>query len=379
MSERVGRKRALLSFSLPMILCHLISAFANRVYMFLVARFLMGVGIGGVYSIVPNYVTEIGEDKNRGLLGCTMSLMIAFGNVFVYAVGPFVSVQLLSFLNLVPLVMFLVCFGGSVPETPQHHIKTNNRKKAEDVLRLFRSKNCNLQEEFAKLVKSMEMENSKGSLKDLLTTKPITRALIIVIGLMVLQQFSGINAVLCYMETIFGASKSSYPPEYSVIFVGVVQLITTAVTTQLVDKVGRKFLLLLSSIGSSLSLVCLSVYFYLNTNNYNVESILWLPLVSLIVYIIVFNSGLSCIPWAILGELFPSHVKSLSSSITSMVNLVLAFCITMFFPHLAEILGLASTFLLCASFCATGAVFTFVLVPETKGKSLEDIQKILSG
>ncbi|XP_019874968.1 facilitated trehalose transporter Tret1-like [Aethina tumida] len=379
MAEKIGRKKTLLIFSVPSLVSHLIVAYATRIEMLFVARFLVGIGCGCVYSVMPNFVGDISEDSNRGLLGCFMTLMITCGLLFNYLIGPFVSIKILSFGNIIPIILFMVLFSLLVPESPYYFLSLGDKQGAEASLMKLRGKSTKgVEKELLKLVTNLEIEKeNKASIKDLFKSRACLRALIIVNGLMIIQQFSGINAVLGFMETIFSATGSSIPPEYSTIFVGIVQMLTVVVSSQLIDRLGRKILLLISTIGSFLSLVSMGLYFYLKNNNYRVDSIFWLPLMSLVVYIVVFNLGLSCVPWAMMGELFPSNLKSAASTISTTFCLALAFIITMFFPQVSLTLGMAGSFWGFGLFCLAGAGFVYILVPETKGKSFQEIQEML--
>ncbi|CAH0564531.1 unnamed protein product, partial [Brassicogethes aeneus] len=379
LSEKLGRKKTLLLFSLPMIVCQIITMFGDKVYVFLVARFLWGLGMGCVMSVVPAFIGEISEDKNRGLLGVFMSLFIKIGIILMYAVGPFVNMTILGLVNLIPLLLFLSTFGLLVPETPYHFLKNDVKVKAKKSLVRFRGKNCDVKLELEEMTMVIEESKaSKASIKDMFSSKPLKKGLMISCGLFFFQQFAGINAVLGNMETIFQAAKSSFPAKYAATFLGVIQMIMTFLVSQLADRLGRKILLLISSLGSCLSIAGLSVYFALSSNKYDVSSVSWLPTLSLLIYIICFNTGLSCLPFAILGEIFPVNFKSLASSMATSVNMFLAFLVTMFYPHVSEALGLAGSFGLFALFCLIGFLFTLFVVPETKGKSLMEIQRILN-
>ncbi|CAH0564533.1 unnamed protein product [Brassicogethes aeneus] len=377
LSEKIGRKRTLLAFSIPMLVSHAITAFAGAIELYFVARFLVGLGCGCVYSVVPNYLSEISEDRNRGLINCFMTLMITTGLMFNYVVGPFVTVMVLSFGNMVPLVLFLTLFAYFVPESPYYFIARGDKSSAESSLVKLRGKQ-QVQKELLTMMSSVEtVGGNRGSFKDIVKSKALIKGLVICNGLMVIQQFSGINAVLGFMEQIFISSGSSIPAEYSAILVGGVQMLTVIVSTQLIDRLGRKILLIISCGGSCIALTSMGLYFYLKTNKFNVDALFWLPLFSLILYIISFNLGLSCVPWALMGEIFPTNLKSIASTITTCFCLALAFVITMFFPQVSITLGMAPSFWGFSVFSLVGVLFTHVIVPETKGKSMSEIQEIL--
>ncbi|XP_044253232.1 facilitated trehalose transporter Tret1-like [Tribolium madens] len=372
--DQIGRKKTLLIVALPMITSFLIMAFAHSVVLFYIARLIMGVGAGSIYTILPMYLGEISEDHNRGTLGCLMSTFIASGLLFVYTVGPFVTIRSFCLMCLVPLGAFLVLFGVWAPETPQFLALKGDEEGLKGCLSKLRSVG-EVDKEILRIKESLN--RNRGGLRELFQSRASRKGLVITVGFMVLQQLAGINAVNSYLHTIFDATGSGLSPEISSIIIGTVQVFTTMLTSSLVDKSGRRILLLLSVIGSGVSLVSLGLYFHLKTNNFQVDTLSWLPVMSLVVFIISFNIGLGPIPWAVMAELFPPNVKSIASTFSSIVCFIGAFTITLFFPSLAEVLGMAQAFWFFATFCALGAVFIYFILPETKGKSLQEIQTLL--
>lgn len=157
------------------------------------------------------------------------------------------------------------------------------------------------------------------------------------------------------------------------------QVLATYSSTLLVDKAGRRVLLVLSSAVMAVCLTVLGLCFHLQTHGYDVSSITWLPLASVALFIVVFSMGFGPVPWIMLGELFPNNVKGIASALTAASAWILAFAVTKGFQNLLDLLGSPTTFWLFAVMCVAGTIFTVVLVPETKGKSLEDIQLELSG
>lgn len=157
------------------------------------------------------------------------------------------------------------------------------------------------------------------------------------------------------------------------------QVFATYTSTLLVDKAGRRILLLLSSTVMAVCLTTLGLSYHLQSHGHDVSSISWLPLASVATFIIVFSIGFGPIPWMMLGELFPSNVKGVASAVTAAFNWILAFAVTKSFQNLLDLLGAPVTFWIFAVMCIAGTIFTAVLVPETKGKSLEEIQLQLSG
>lgn len=166
----------------------------------------------------------------------------------------------------------------------------------------------------------------------------------------------------------------------STIVVGIMQVIATFISVMVVDKLGRRLLLLASSSVMAISTIAMGVYFYLkDADAESVTTLGWLPVSSLCVFIIMFSIGFGPVPWLMMGELFASDIKGVAGSIAGTTNWVLAFIVTKTFVNLKDALGSGQTFWLFAGITVVGFIFVFVFVPETKGKSLNEIQDELSG
>lgn len=183
---------------------------------------------------------------------------------------------------------------------------------------------------------------------------------------------------MAYTSDIFASAGSSIDPNVSTIIVGTVQFVFTIVAASLVDRLGRKPLLILSDFGMSICLIVLGVFFYLKANNNNEtpDGIGWLPLVSLIVYMIMYNIGFNPLPWVMLSELTPNHIKGLAGGIGSSFCWGLAFIVTRTFPDLSAALTAQGCYWLFGGFSLAGTLFCFFVVPETKGKSLDEINAL---
>lgn len=181
-------------------------------------------------------------------------------------------------------------------------------------------------------------------------------------------------SILCQdAKTDIGASMST-------ILIGVMQVVATFVSTLVVDRLGRRILLLASGIVMALSTTAIGVYFYLKDQNEDsVENLGWLPVASLCIFMIMFSIGYGPVPWLMMGELFATDIKGFAGSIAGTTNWVLAFIVTKTFKNLNDGLGNGGTFWLFAGVTLVGVIFVFLAVPETKGKSLNEIQQELAG
>lgn len=198
------------------------------------------------------------------------------------------------------------------------------------------------------------------------------------LSLMFFQQFSGINAVIFYTVTIFKSAGSTMDPQVSSIIVGVVQVLMTFAAAVLVERAGRKILLVQSSAIMCLCLTVLGIYFCLKDNGYDVSSIGWMPLFSMVMFIVSFSLGYGPIPWMMMGELLAPEVKGIATALTVLFNWVSVFIVTKSFTVLTELVGSDFTFWTFAVVMALGTLYGIVSLFETKGKSNAQIQLMLA-
>lgn len=380
-ADSFGRKKSLIILSLPMIASFVILAFATNITFFYIARFALGLGVGSTFSVLPLYLGEITENHNRGKFGCIMAVFITLGILYPFVVGSLLSLKLFSISCALPLMLFLIFFTLFIPDSPIFLISINSEKEAMESLRRFRNKsNGQIQKELSEMSREIEKDKvQKGGIKDLFKVPNLRNGLVVSLGLIILQQFAGINAVLSFMGQIFDASGSDMSTYMSTILIGLIQVASTILTSATVEKLGRKPLLLVSSIGSCSSILIIGLYFYLKKSKiYNVESLFWLPVVCLMIYIISFNVGLGPLPWTIVSEIFPPNVKSEAAALTAFVCFLASFVVTLGFPTMAQSFGMAQCFWLFGFCCILGSIFIYAAVPETKGKTLSEIQQVLT-
>ncbi|XP_017875877.1 facilitated trehalose transporter Tret1-2 homolog [Ceratina calcarata] len=381
LAERFGRKITLLSSVVPFMIGWALIATAGHVEQLYAARFVLGIALAFTFTAVPMYCGEIAETSVRGALGSFLQLFISFGLLYSYSIGPYVSYTIFWILCAAVPIVFVVCFIF-MPESPYYLMKVGKRDAAISALAKLRSKSTAGVEKEADEMEAAIQEAFKeeAKLSDLFTVKANFKALIFTCLMASFQQLSGINVVLFYMGTIFESAKSSLPSAVSTIIVGAVQLAASGVTPIVVDRLGRKMLLIFSGVGEIVSLTALGIYFYLQKYDAaSVESISFLPVVSLIIFIATYCVGWGPLPWTVMGEMFSSTVKSKASGITVCVCWFLAFIMTKFASTLQNAFGAYTLYWLCAVFCLISVLFTIFILPETKGKSLQEIQDELNG
>ncbi|KZC10964.1 Facilitated trehalose transporter Tret1 [Dufourea novaeangliae] len=377
MSEKFGRKRTLLSAVVPFTIGWILIASAKVVIQLCVARVFLGFAMAFAFTVVPMYCGEIAETSVRGALGSFLQLFITFGLLYSYAIGPYVSYTVLWILCGILPIIFFGCFI-TMPESPYYLLKIGQREEAIASLARLRSlPPASVQKEADEMQVTW---NCTASIMDLFTVKANFKAMVYTSLLAMFQQLSGINVVLFYMEGIFISAGTSLSTSVATIIVGAVQTIASCVTPVVVDRLGRKLLLIISGIGEIVTLCALGTYFYLkDALHSDVSSISILPILSLVIFIATYCLGWGPLPWTMMGEMLATNVKSKASSIAVCMCWLLAFFITKFSGTLSESFGNYTLYWLFAVFCVISVVFTVMVLPETKGKNLQQIQDELNG
>ncbi|XP_018564832.1 facilitated trehalose transporter Tret1-2 homolog [Anoplophora glabripennis] len=377
--DKFGPKRVILSIGVPFLVSYVILACAKTTTLFYLARFLAGLAVGGTFATVPVYIGEITPKSNRGALLSTMSCAVSLGFLFPYCLGPYVDIIILNLVLAVFPVIFLVLFFLFGVECPHYYLHKQHNEMARMALKRIRTgqKDESIEKELVEIQTKIE-EEGRGGFLDMFGSKGATKAFIIAVGLLIFQQFSGINAVLFYSQTIFKEVGTTLDPDICSIIVGAVQFLSSLVTPLVIDRYGRKKILICSAVGMALSEVPLGVYSFLNDRQINVQSVSFLPILMMTLFIVSYNSGFGPVPWIMLGEIFPTKVKTISTCTVSSVNWLLAFFITKYFKAVIDALGIGELFWVFAVCCVGSIIFTQLRVVETKGKSLEEIQNILS-
>ncbi|XP_031629980.1 uncharacterized protein LOC116345073 [Contarinia nasturtii] len=376
----VGRKLTMLLLVIPFTVGWALVTLPTNLAMLECGRFLLGISGGAFCVAAPTYTGEIAQTSIRGSLGSYFQLMLVLGVLFSYIVGGQANVFTLNLICACIPIIFAIVFVF-MPESPAYLISKGKKEAAAKSLKWLRGSEYDYSQELAELQAQHEADkNNKVSLTAALSRRSTIKAVYIGLGLMFFQQMSGINAVIFYTKDIFEAAKTGVDSGLATIIVGVMQVISVFISSIIVDKLGRRLLLLPSAIIMALCTILLGTYFYMQgQDEESVASIGWLPIVSMCVFIILFSLGFGPIPWMMMGELFSNDIKGVAGSAAGALNWSVAFFVTSTFNWMNNTFGKGETFWIFSLFCILGAVFVFIFVPETKGKSLPDIQRMLAG
>ncbi|XP_017473364.1 PREDICTED: facilitated trehalose transporter Tret1 [Rhagoletis zephyria] len=381
-ADRYGRKKCLLMVALPSLAGWLIIPFATTPTHLCIARVFGGFAGGGIFTVVPIYTTELAQDHVRGILGTMLILTFNFGILCAFVLAYFFTYREVAWILSSLSFVFLLCFSF-LPETPQHLINNNKIKKAEKSLKYYRNIRAlshELPEDFKfeldklKGEGKQDAEDESNSLawKDI--NNPTTRkAFMIGIGIITLMQFSGCFAMLNYSGNIFRESGSSLSPIVSTIIVGVIQLLGSYTSTLLVERAGRKALLLISTAGVALGHIIFGTYTYLKVLEYEVSGFSWIPVFSFSFTIFIASVGLMGLPYLVIAEIMPLKLRSLGSMTCMMTMWITGVFLLKYLPLMAELMGMHGMVFGFGGICIAGCIFLIIYVPETKGKSIDEI------
>lgn len=378
--DSLGRKLSIMFSSLGFIAGWILMATAGTVVVLCLGRVITGFFTGLISLAVPVYVSEISRPEVRGTLGTGIQLSVTIGILGVFVFGKFLGWRALAFLCMtVPAAMGVLMIF--MVESPRWLMQKNKRDDALKSLQFLYAAGSDHEDMRNQIDLNIKMSPTESFKMNELKQPFIYKPILISMYLMFAQQMSGINAVMFYAVSIFQSAASSIPAQDSMVIIGIVQVVATLGATMMMDKGGRRVLLLTSCALLSLSLGILGGFFFVQETKgaEAVESIGWLPLACLSVFIIGFSCGMGPIPWLMMGELLPSRVRGFATGLCTSFNWTMAFIVTKNFSFMLESLKSWGTYWF---FCAI-MIFSFFLVvavlPETKGKTLEEIEAAFRG
>jgi len=380
LADRVGRANTLGLASLPFLIGYTLIGLADGYGMLLLGRLLTGIGVGVVSLTTPVYIAEVAPTSLRGMLGSGNQLAITLGVMLVYMLGLNalgVTWRGLALLGTVPSAGLLLGSLTVLPETPRWLCSVNKMDKAAKSLKTLRG-TSHVDTELASIQSALRSHANepKATLKDLLHPG-LRQQLTIGVGIMILQQFSGINAIIFYSKDILHDAGIENA-DLGALAVGGIQVLMTVICCQLMDRAGRRKLLLISTAGMAFSTALLSVYFNFK-KVFSPAVGTALSFGSLVGDIVFFSLGLGAIPWILMSEIFPSHTRGLASSVATLVNWSCSFVITQIFSAMMKALTPGGAFLCYALELIFTFMFVLRLVPETKGRSLEQLEVFFQG
>ncbi|XP_077525070.1 solute carrier family 2, facilitated glucose transporter member 8-like [Amblyomma americanum] len=374
----IGRRGTLIASSVWFMVGWLCLVAGSPKAALFAGRVLTGVGTGMVALAVTVFISEISPAELRGLLNTGANLVLCSGILVVFILGKFLNFWMLAVCCLLPSACTSVSLFWC-HESPRWLLKNGHRDRAAAALRFY------LGPDAATEMTAMESALTRHgndaaasfSLHDLAAPR-VYRSLLCVLLTMTMQQMSAIGVIIAYAQDIFEDAGTSVSAENSAIIVAAIQVIMVAIATVLADRLGRKVLLLFSSAVSSACLAVLGLSFHLKaTVGKDFEdSFGWLPLVSLCAFFVGYAVGLGPLPWVLLGEMIPLKAKGFATGFCTATLFAEAFVLTKGYNSIRAVLGTAGTYWMFSSSLAGGFVLMYLFVPETKGKDLEQIERL---
>eukprot|EP00039_Didymoeca_costata_P025383 m.13137 g.13137 ORF g.13137 m.13137 type:complete len:538 (+) comp4796_c0_seq1:180-1793(+) len=379
----IGRKASLMLCCLPYIGGGILQATAYTFGPFLAGRILVGLGIGLSSVAVPMYIAEVAPDKVRGVLGTAHQLNIVFGVLVGAAVGiPWAGQwRTLSWAVIpVPCLLFLCCF--LIPRSPRWLVGKGKIKEARSALMKLRGNHTAIvEEELIELKGSVGNQDGEDEGNGAQESSSVFVPTVLIVVSFIFQQFSGVAAMIFFGGMIFRMAGIT-DNNLGATIAQSIQFLFTAVSVVLVDRLGRRPLLLISCICMSTSLSMLGLFFYTyDDDGWPEEATLpaEFALAMTLLFFIGFSIGLGGLPWLLMSELAPPRYSGLISGGGSLVNWLCAFIVTESFNPMIKAVGNAVAFWIFGGIVTCGIVFFALCIPETKGQTLANIQRYFQG
>ncbi|TYJ11599.1 hypothetical protein E1A91_A11G287300v1 [Gossypium mustelinum] len=370
-ADLIGRKRAMWFSDVLCTVGWLAIAFAKNALWLDIGRLLIGLGVSIFCYVVPVYIAEIAPKSYRGSFASSNQLMTSSGFAIMFFVGTFISWRTLTMIGAIPCVVQIIGLFF-IPESPRWLAKCGREKEFEASLKRLRGENSDISEEAAEIrdyIATLEQQTEASFLE--LFQRRYANALIVGVGLMLLQQLGGNSAVVYYTSRIFKESGISGSLGLQVL--AVLQVPAATIGLLLMDRSGRRPLLLVSASGLCFSYFLQGLAFCFKELP-NLKALTPpLALSSTLIAATAFTIGLGGIPWIIMSEIFPINVKAQAGSLVTLVNWSTAWIMTYSFNFMMD-WSLAGTFFFFSGISGLTVLFVAKLVPETKERTLEEIQ-----
>lgn len=384
LATKYGRKFSLMFSSIFYIIGWIIVLVGNNVEALYASRIILGIGVGMSYTTNPMYVSEVADTNIRGALGTLIAVNVFTGSLLACSVGPWVSYRVLGLVMLSVPIIFLSTFVW-FPESPYYLASKGLNESATKALIFFKGikEPEEAEQELANVLKNVEKNGDDSQSLSLKLRRLLSsnngRAFFIVLGLIVAQQLSGSFSTMQYLETLFRKTNIGIDSNIATIIVLAVGLVSGALSTGLVEGAGRRPLLLVSTLGSALTLGLLAVYLLLDFQNVELSSINILPVVDVILFQVAYQVGLGTLPNALIGELFPSSAKHIAGAAITISDGILGFAVSKLYQVIGDLVGNPHiVYFVFSASCLVAFFFVLLFVPETKSKTFGEIQNELS-
>ncbi|XP_044732403.1 facilitated trehalose transporter Tret1-like [Chrysoperla carnea] len=375
-TNHFGRKRTIVWTTIPFIISSIIRIYAETVLHYYIAQFIGGFSVGASFAVVSMYISEISSPEIRGILSTFIHFSVSVGILFVFVLGACLPIITYYYvLAIFPIIQLIFTFY--LPETPYFQVMKQDYKGAEKTLRYIRKKS-NVQDELNRLIEGYKEEVSEKdqTFLDLFRDRTNLKSIIIITVLTMAQQWTGATAIYGYSQVIFVDGHSSISAESCGILLALMNFAVVFLLGAVIDRFGRRVLLMVSGIVTLIPLTMLGVYFYLQdfTDFKYIEHFRLVPLIGIVFFKFSYGVGLSGIPYVLSGELFPTTVKAYASSLNSITMTAIGIVANNMYEIAFKEYNYPGVFAMFFILLVLAIIFIYFMVPETKGLTLEEIQ-----
>ncbi|QTN12612.1 glucose transporter GlcP [Mammaliicoccus vitulinus] len=372
LSDKLGRRKLVFIISIVFIIGALILSFAQSMIVLVIGRFIIGLAVGGSTAIVPVYLSEMAPTDTRGSLSSLNQLMITIGILASYIVNyAFADMEAWRWmvgLAVVPSVILMIGVYF-MPESPRWLLEHKSEKAARKVMAITR-KQGEIDKEIDEMKEIIHISESTWTVLKSIWLRPV-----LVIGCIfaLLQQIIGINAIIYYAPTIFSqAGLGDATAILGTVGIGSVNVIVTIFAIMIMDKIDRKKLLITGNIGMVSSLLIMATLVWTIGLDSTVGA--WIIVACLTMFIVFFAFTWGPILWIVLPELFPMRARGAATGIATLSLSIGSLLVAQFFPMLTSVMGIEQVFLIFAVIGIFAMIFVIKYLPETRGRSLEEIE-----
>ncbi|XP_046650205.1 solute carrier family 2, facilitated glucose transporter member 8-like isoform X3 [Daphnia pulicaria] len=374
--DKFGRRFVLMVMTAPYIIGWLMISLAVDSNMLYVGRVVVGFSGGVCTAIAPCYIGEISTPAMRGIVGFFFSVNLASGLLVTSVMGLWMHWRWLSVICTIEPIIFLVGMI-CVPESPYFLMRKGKQSEALEALVWLRGSTYNIKAELHQ-IETRVLEDSKETCKISDVCQPwVFKPVLIGVVLMLLQQFSGLNALSFNAAEIFRLANFSFDRLIGVVLINVAQVSAVVLSSVvLVKRLNRRTLFIISEGIAGLSMLLMGVYFHYSGRPHSQEMVnfKWIPLTAMIVFFAAIGLGLGALPWLISSEILPPRFRGPGSSIVAFTNFAMSFTVTKTFVDMNRVMTHAGVFWFYSGACCLGIMFGLFLLPETKDRTPLQIQ-----
>lgn len=372
LSDKLGRRKLVFIIAIVFILGALILSFAQSMVILVIGRFIIGLAVGGSIAIVPVYLSEMAPTDTRGSLSSLNQLMITIGILASYLVNyAFADAEAWRWMVGLAVVPSIILMAGVyfMPESPRWLLEHRSEKAARKVMAITRQQS-EIDKEIDEMKEIIHISESTWTVLKSVWLRPV---LLIGCIFALLQQIIGINAIIYYAPTIFSqAGLGDATAILGTVGIGSVNVIVTIFAIMIMDKIDRKKLLITGNIGMVSSLLIMATLVWTIGLDSTVGA--WIIVACLTMFIIFFAFTWGPILWIVLPELFPMRARGAATGIATLSLSIGSLLVAQLFPILTSVMGIEQVFLIFAAIGILAMIFVIKYLPETRGRSLEEIE-----